>query len=274
MKNPTKSPLKWAGGKARALKALLPHLAGENRLIEPFVGGGSVFVAFPEREGIINDANRDLIYFYQALKFSAPEFLHTARPLFSSSNCSENAYKRLRAQFNESHSSLERAALLLYLNRFGFNGLYRVNQKGIFNTPYGHLKSVPQFPEEQLLAMAERLQNVWIQPPGDFSDVIKLAGKGDIVYCDPPYVDVSSNEKSFTAYTATAFGIAEHERLVTEAKAAAGRGAKVVISNHDTVEARELYKDMELHFFDVRRSLAASSTNRKVVRELIAVLEK
>jgi len=273
MNNPTKSPLRWAGGKTRMLNALVPHLESQGRLIEPFVGAGSVFMALPKREAIINDANNDLVRFYEALKYRTQDLVAHTKPLFTSVNCSDEAYKQLRARFNESTCSLERAALLLYLNRFGFNGLYRVNRKGIFNTPYGHFKNAPRFPERDILAMAERLRSVTLLPSGDFTNALQLAREGDVVYCDPPYLDISTVEKSFTAYTAGAFSIADHKRLVAHAWAAAERGAKVVLSNHDSDQARELYRGMELHIVDVRRSLAASSAHRKSARELVAILK-
>ena len=255
------------------LTALAPHLAMQGRLIEPFVGAGSVFMAFPTPGTVINDANDDLVTFYAALKYRAPDLLDLAQSFFNAANCTDGAYRELRARFNESSCSLERAALLLYLNRFGFNGLYRVNRNGVYNTPFGHFKNAPKFPERELLAMAERLKGVTLLPSGDFANALTLAGEGDVVYCDPPYLDISAVEKSFTAYTAGKFGLAEHKRLVAHAWNAAARGAKVVISNHDTKEARELYDGMELHFSEVRRSLGATVASRKPVGELIAVLE-
>jgi DNA adenine methylase len=255
------------------LTALAPHLATQGRLIEPFVGAGSVFMASPGRDTIINDANNDLVLFYAALKYRTQDFVDLASSFFAASNCNDAAYKELRARFNVATCSLERAALLLYLNRFGFNGLYRVNRGGIFNTPFGHFTKTPKFPEQEILAMARRLQSVIVLPSGDFANALQLAGEGDVVYCDPPYLDISAAKKSFTAYTPGAFGLADHKRLVAHAWAAAERGAKVVLSNHDSDQARELYSDMDLHFVDVRRSLAASAAHRKSARELIAVLE-
>jgi DNA adenine methylase len=267
-----KPPLKWAGGKQRILSTLLPHIAGSGRLIEPFVGAGSVFMASGARDTVINDANADLIAFYRCLQRDVFGLIEAAEPMFSSAHMTAEAYLDNRLRFNAGGTEVERAALLLYLNRFGFNGLYRVNKQGKLNVPYGHPKSLPSFPHQALLDMATRLQGVQIIC-GDFKLPMALATAGDVVYCDPPYIDASSTKASFTAYTASSFGQAQQLELVKEARAAVARGATVVISNHDGEVARQLYQDAEIHSFDVRRSIAANGEARMPARELIAIFK-
>jgi DNA adenine methylase len=265
-----KPALKWVGGKQRVLSTLLPYIDGTQRLIEPFVGAGSVFLAAGEREVVINDANADLIEFYRCLQQDVTALIEIAEPLFSASEMSPDSYGKNRNRFNSGARGFERAALLLYLNKFGFNGLYRVNKNGGFNVPYGHPKVMPGFPRQQLIDMAARLQNVEIMC-GDFTAAIALATDGDVVYCDPPYVDTSGTPGSFTSYTAARFGMEQQQQLVTAAHAAAARGATVIISNHDSEVARQLYVGAEIHSFDVRRSISAKGDSRTDAQELIAV---
>lgn len=263
-------PLKWTGGKQRILTTLLPHISAPGRLIEPFVGAGAVFMAAGERDILINDANSSLIEFYLCLKADVKGFLEVAERLFCESNRNAEAYARNRDLFNNGSTGVERAALFLYLNKFGFNGLYRVNKRGAFNVPYGHHAMLPGFPRQQLLDMSAKLQRVEILQ-GEFMAAMALAASGDVVYCDPPYLDTATTKSSFTAYTAAAFGPQQHRELVAAAHAAVARGATVVISNHDSEVSRNLYVGAEIHSFEVRRSVAANGGARIAVRELIAV---
>lgn len=271
MKNPnTKPPLKWAGGKQRLLNSLLPHIPSKGRLIEPFVGAGSVFLAAGDRDLVVNDANPDLIAMFRALKRDPELYIDAARPYFVDGMHSQVVYLQTRELFNKTSDLEARAVMLLYLNRFGFNGLYRVNKTGGFNTPYGHPRTIPKFPERELRQLAQRLQHAQIMC-GDFQHAMALASAGDVVYCDPPYVDASEGRASFVGYVSGGFCSAQQVQLVDETWAAVGRGATVVLSNHDTPAARSLYAGMHHHSVEVRRSIAGSVDGRGMVRELIAV---
>lgn len=266
----TRPPLKWAGGKQRLLTTLLQHIPSKGRLIEPFVGAGSVFLAAGERDLVINDANPDLIGMYQALQRSADSFVDAAQPYFTDSFHSQSAYLEVRARFNQTKDIGQRALMLLYLNRFGFNGLYRVNKSGGFNTPYGHPQSLPRFPEAELKRLATRLQGAQIMC-GDFAAATQLAREGDVLYCDPPYSDTTGGSTSFVGYVADVFRHADHERLVDQTWQAVGRGATVVISNHDTPATRALCAGMRIEPVEVRRTIAASAHKRGSASELIAI---
>lgn len=276
MKNPAsapnKSPLKWVGGKYRALPYLLKQLAATPnlRLIEPFVGGGSVFLNAPQKELLLNDANPDLVAFYVALKERPDEYISEAKKLFVGFNNAPERFKQLRTVFNASYDRFERSVLLLYLNRFCFNGLYRTNRAGEFNVPFGKPVRTPAFPESRLWHVAERMASATITA-GGFSGVMAMAGAGDVVYCDPPYID-DATKPSFVSYTPNRFGFEEQELLVLSAKAAVGRGAIVLISNHDTERARELYKGFSIESYEVSRTVAAKAERRGAERELLARL--
>lgn len=264
--------LKWVGSKARLLPTLLPLIPTGKRLIEPFVGAGSVFLAADFPEYLINDANPDLIGVWVALKERPKEFIERASEYFTAQFHSQEAYLRVRAEFNAETDRFERAVRLPYLNKFGFNGIYRVNRGGTFNVPYAYPKQVPRFPWAEMEAASEKLSKCTVLG-GGFEAAIGMAGRGDVVYADPPYLD-SDAGKSFTGYTGRAFGIAEHEALVAAGLRAVERGATVLISNHDTLQTRRLYAGWDIDAVKVFRSVSANGTSRGMAGEVIARLPK
>lgn len=267
---PTRPFLKWAGGKTRLLPQLLPLLPLRARLVEPFVGAGSVFLAADYDSYLINDANPDLAAVWAALQVRPREFMQAASSLFTGENDNAQAYYRIREEFNATGDRFERAVRLPYLNRFGFNGLYRVNGKGEFNVPYGRRSSLPTFPWDEMAAASVKLQRCLVTS-GGYAAAVEASGFGDVLYCDPPYLDSSTGD-SFTAYTQARFALQDQVRLVELCRNAVERGATVLISNHDTPQTRELYAGFELHTARVRRSLAGSSDSRVDAAELIAIL--
>ena len=271
MKKTSSQPfLKWAGGKRRLLPTLLPLLPSGSRLIEPFVGAGSVFLASDIDTLVLADSNPVLMSVYRRLQADAPAFIALAKPYFTEAHRTPEAYNELRQTFNDPATPDPiRAALFVYINRFGFNGLYRTNRRGECNTPYGHPKALPLFPAAAMQACAERLQGAELHC-ADFEKVMSKALPGDLVYCDPPYAD-QTDKASFTAYGQAGFSWADQERLANKARALVASGVTVVISNHDTPATRALYHGAELHQLTVRRSIAAASVARDEVGELVAV---
>jgi DNA adenine methylase len=266
-----KPVLKWPCGKARVLGELLPRLAAGRRLIEPFVGSGVVFLNTDYDRYLVGDANPDLIGLYRLLQESPEEVVAAARDLFRPENNQPCAYYFLRDEMNASEAGLRRTALFIYLNRHAFNGLCRVNAAGRFNVSFGKY-AAPYFPEAELWGMATKLREVKLHL-GDYEDLMLQAGPGDVVYCDPPYVPLSPTA-SFTAYSAGGFGHADQERLARAAERAAGFGATVVVSNHDTPTARALYAGAdEVHAFEVSRSISARAETRGKAPELLAVFQ-
>lgn len=264
------SPLKWTGGKRRLLGNLIPLLPPGGRLIEPFVGAGNVFLATGYERYLLNDTNSALIAFYTALRDQPASIINQARALFTEANRKPDAYYALRQRFNAPGlDPAEKGALLLYLNKFGFNGLYRTNRQGTFNTPYGHPARLPGFPVTALQEMSDRLATAELMC-GDFEQAMEQAGPGDVAYCDPPYVSLPSRA-SFTAYGQGGFDWTDQIRLLGKAWELCHRGVSVIISNHDTPEVRELYAGSTIHSFDVRRSVAADRSARGFVKELVAI---
>lgn len=274
-----KSPLKWAGGKTRVMPQLLKHLPKADCLIEPFVGSGTVFLNTEYRRYILCDSNRALINFFRVLKSDTGRLIDTARAMFLGGNNEEQYYKR-RTLFNSMQWSdtgkddvaLLYAALFLYLNRHGYNGLYRVNQKGEFNVPLGDY-AAPYFPADEMRRFAEKASDTkTVFFHGDFRhaipDAIQLAYDA-VIYCDPPYIP-ASDTANFTTY-GKPFTLDDHRELAdTLLTAHRQYGTRSVISNSDTPETHDIYSAFNLLAFRVRRSVSAKS--RDMAGEVIGTL--
>ena len=200
-----KSPIKWAGGKTRVMPQLLKHLPKADCLIEPFVGSGTVFMNTDYRRYVLCDSNRALINFFRVLTSDTERLIDTARGMFLGGNNEEQYYKR-RALFNSMHwsdtgkadAALLYATLFLYLNRHCFNGVYRINQKGDHNVPFGKY-AAPYFPADEMRRFAEKANDtktVFID--GDFRhtipDVMQLTYDA-VIYCDPPLYPGQQNRQ-------------------------------------------------------------------------------
>ncbi|WP_460198314.1 DNA adenine methylase [Klebsiella variicola] len=274
-----KSPIKWAGGKTRAMPQLLKHLPKADCLIEPFVGSGTVFMNTEYRRYVLCDSNRALINFFRVLTSDTERLIDTARGMFLGGNNEEQYYKR-RALFNsmqwsdtgKADTALLYAALFLYLNRHCFNGLYRVNLKGEFNSPFGKF-AAPYFSTDEMCRFAEKANDTKaIFMHSDFRLSIRAvvyASDDAVIYCDPPYIPTSATA-NFTAY-GKPFTLDDHRSLVTNLLNAHRQfGTRAVISSSDTPETREIYSAFNLHAFSVRRSVGAKS--RYMAGEVIGVL--
>lgn len=268
----TRSPLKWAGGKNRVIqyiRAAIPKAYQVKRFIEPFVGGGSVFINSGFEDCLIADTNQDLINVYKALKRSPKKYLTHCKVLFVEENNRAEAYYELRHRFNTSSDPYERACLFLYLNRHGYNGLCRFNSSGGYNVPFGRYKK-PYFPENELITMACKLKQATIKH-GHFQTTFKHVREGDLIYCDPPYLPTSKTA-NFTHYDINGFNLSDHQKLVELAMQAKAKGAVTLISNHVTQEGEDLYRQADdTLVFNVQRAISQNGERRTKVSELIAV---
>jgi DNA adenine methylase len=239
--------------------------------VEPFVGGGSVFLGTDFSEYLLGDNNPHLISFYREVATHPEQFIEIASSFFCETYRSKEQYLEVRRAFNETSESILQAAQFLYLNKFGFNGLCRYNRSGKFNVPYGHKSRVPRFPREEILNFARKAQRATLVC-GDFASVMQNAKPGDVVYCDPPYLD-RDEAASFRAYGPNEFSFDKQRALAELARELAGRGIPVAISNHDCAAARELYSGAKIVEFTVRRSVSAADGARGKVAELLAVFD-
>ncbi len=264
----TRSFLKWAGSKYRCLKYLLDELPAADRLIEPFAGSGSVFINAHFSHYLLAEQNNDLVLVFQHLKNEGDSFIAYCKEFFAHSNNNAETYYKFRKQFNASSNHRERAALFLYLNRHGYNGLCRYNQQGIYNVPFGRYTK-PYFPQIEMEYFFKKSKHAeFIE--SDFQKTFQLAQKGDLIYCDPPYAPLSQ-ETNFTSYTVQKFGKEQQINLAHLAVHYANQGIPVVLSNHDTEFTRHLYQGAEIKTFTVRRSIHFNPLNRAAVNELIAI---
>jgi len=266
-----RAALKWAGGKYSVLPKLLASFPDAPRLIEPFLGSAVVALNTNYSSYILSDNNPDLVAFYRHIKKEGHTFIKACESYFSESTNSREAYEKYREQYNRillhGGSRRDRAMLLLYLSRHGFNGLYRVNSKGLYNVPHGRYARV-KFPREELINLHKKFQKAELRH-GDFEGTMRLAQPGDLVYCDPAYVPLSDTA-NFSAYTKMGFSIDDHRRLAETARELGQAGINVVISNHDTEVSRELYKDARIDAFTVQRNISRDANNRNRAPELLA----
>ncbi|GGI91892.1 Dam family site-specific DNA-(adenine-N6)-methyltransferase [Legionella impletisoli] len=260
--------LKWAGNKYRCLDAILTSLPEASRLIEPFAGSAAVFLNANYHEYLLAEENNDLIALYTHLQQEGASFIHYCKRLFTPQNNEERQYYLLREEFNTCRDSRKRAALFLYLNRHGYNGLCRYNLQGIYNVPFGRYTK-PYFPLFEMEYFFNKSQQATFMHR-DFRETFKLAKPGDIVYCDPPYAPLNQ-DSNFTGYIGKQFGEKEQIMLAKLAEESAKLGITVIISNHDTDFTRHHYRHGEIKSFPVKRSISCKSNRRINVNELVAI---
>lgn len=264
--------LKWAGGKYSLMSELDRLIPAGSRLVEPFVGGGSVFLNSDKHERfLLADANPDLINLYQMLAVMPEQVTLLARQLFAEMS-DEPSFFAVRQAFNaQQMTGPERAAAFLYLNRHCFNGLIRYNRAGEFNVGWGK-KTGPYFPDKELLAFAAVAPNCVFMNAG-YRRTLSLADGGDVVYCDPPYEPLPGTA-GFTNYAAGGFTWADQVALVESCVAAHQRGARVVISNSTAPRIIELYEQhgFTLHHVSARRSISSKASTRENAADIVAIL--
>lgn len=260
--------LKWAGGKYKIIDRILSALPQADKLVEPFVGSGAVFLNANYKSYLLADTNLDLIDLYLTVQKSGVNFIDYAIELFSPGNNTEEAFYLLRDEFNQCMDVRRRAALFVYLNRHCFNGLCRYNSKGKFNVPFGRYGK-PAFPTEEVKNFHLKSQNAEFVR-SDFRTTMQSISPGAVVYCDPPYAPLTLTS-NFSDYTQEGFGSKDHQDLAAEASSLRARGIPVIISNHDTDYTREIYSEAVISGFDVQRFISSNAGNRTKAAEILAV---
>jgi len=261
----TKPILKWAGGKSSILSVLTTFIPEDfGSYFEPFIGGGALFFALQPQSGIISDANGDLINCYEVV-CESPEALISELATFEVS--SEEFY-RVRALNIQALNDVRRAARFIFLNKTCFNGLYRVNRFGQFNTPFGHYKNVKLVDEDNLFRASEALKRVQIKHAPFDSILLDHVGNNDFVYLDPPYLPISQNS-DFKRYTAGQFRDDDHKMLARVFRELDSRGAKLLLSNsfHPLVE--KLYQGFRIETVSAPRFINCKGSNRGEIKELL-----
>lgn len=260
--------LKWVGGKTQLLDQMAPLMPKTfRRYFEPFVGGAAVFFDLktrrPDAPAFLSDVNAELVNCYVAVRDHVEDVI---RALKGHRYESEHYYE-VRALDPAKLSVPERAARTIFLNKTGFNGLYRVNRSGQFNVPFGRFTKPLFCDEPNLRACSTALAGVSIAH-GDFENVLREAKKGDFVYFDPPYVPLSPTS-DFTAYIPGGFREAEQRKLAKVFAKLAARGVHVMLSNSDTPLVRELYDGFAIEVVYASRSVNSDITRRGKVLEVV-----
>jgi DNA adenine methylase len=256
--------LKWAGGKRQLLPVIRANLpAAFSRYHEPFVGGGAVFFDLAPKRAVLSDANDELVNCYRIVRDRAQELVAALRGHVYE----KDHYYRIRAWDPAALDAVQRAARTIYLNKAGFNGLYRVNSKGIFNVPFGRHKNPAICDEANLLACSAQLKGAEIARRR-FEEVLGEASAGEFVYFDPPYIPVSRTA-NFTAYSDLKFEAEDQERLARTFEELAGRGVHVMLSNSDVAWVRERYARFRVTEVLATRSVNSVSSSRGLIGELL-----
>jgi DNA adenine methylase len=259
--------LKWAGGKGQLLAQFRPLFPAElGRYFEPFVGSAAVFFALRPGQAVLTDVNRELIDCYAAVKGNVePVIAALRRHAYD-----EDHYYRVREQDPAQLAPPDRAARTIFLNKTGYNGLYRVNKKGQFNVPFGRYTN-PGFAHvdqlDNLRACARALRGVTLAVR-DFAEVVQPARGGDFVYFDPPYVPASSTA-DFTSYVPGGFGWAEQRRLAEVFAQLTRKGVRAMLSNSDTPAVRDLYAAFRIDVVLASRSINSRADKRGKVGEVV-----
>ena len=218
----------------------------------------------PGSRVVINDMNPDLICTYESIRDNVEELIEKLKDL--SVDVSKERYMEIRAQHEL--VGTDRAARFIYLNKTGFNGLWRVNSKGLYNVPWGQMKNPTVYDPEALRMISRRLQGAIITHMS-FESIVEGATVGDVVYFDPPYIPLSDSS-SFSQYAMADFGLTEQKLLANTVARLAEKSVSVILSNSDTPLSREIYGSVaNLYQIDAARAIAAKSSSRGSVKEII-----
>ena len=255
--------VKWVGGKRQLLKQfrelnLYPPECfnpESNTYFEPFVGGGAVFFDLLPKRAELSDTNRELVMTYNVIKDNVDGLIKSLKKHIYN----KEYYLGVRAQDINELSDIDVASRFIFLNRTGFNGMYRVNKGGQFNVPFGRYKNPLICDENNLRKVSEALQGITITHR-DYKDVLELAKIGDFIYFDPPYYPLNPTS-SFTAYTAKGFFEKEQIELRDTFVKLHERGCFVMLSNSDTPFINELYSELE--GVSINKIIAGRAINSK-----------
>ncbi len=261
--------LKWVGGKGQLIARLLGIFpTSMHTFYEPFIGGGAVFFALAKKEAfqraVINDINQELMDAYRIVRDFPEDLISQLKKL----KYDPDVFEQLRKVDVSRFSPVRRAARTIYLNKCGYNGLYRVNKSGQFNVSFGKYHNPSIFDEGIIRSDAQALEMfVWLQSI-DFEESCSPAIPGDLVYLDSPYVPLNDTSY-FTSYTKNGFGIKEQERLASVFRALTAKNVQVVASNSNAPIVRELYKGFQFTEVQAKRNVNSKGDKRGPVTEVL-----
>ena len=275
-KNILVSPvLKWVGGKRQLISDIEPLIPESiSTYVEPFVGGGAVLFHLQPKKAIINDYNQELMNVYQVIKDKPNELIEVLQE-HKGLNSEDYFYEIRsldRSENYENMTDVEKAGRVIYLNKTCFNGLFRVNRAGFFNTPYGKYKNPSIVNEVTIKAVSNYFNSAKIKfLTGDYKEALRRLRRGAFVYFDPPYVPISSSS-SFTGYTEHGFDYEKQVELRDECLKLHNRGVKFLQSNSYSPEILELYSDQKVFNIEIvkaKRSINSQVDKRGEISEVL-----
>ena len=261
--------LKWAGGKRQLIPQMTKYFPKNyNKYIEPFVGGGAVFFHLLPKISIISDNNPDLINCYKIIKENVENLIKSLRK----HTYEKNYYYKVRALDRDRNgfaqlSDVEKASRTIYLNKSGYNGLYRVNSKGFFNVPFGRHRNPKICDDVNLRSVSRALRNVEIYL-GSFELCLNFAKQGDFVYLDPPYHPLSETAL-FTSYTKSNFDKTSQKKLFEVFKELDKKGCYIILNNSYSEFILDLYKDYRIVTLKAKRNINSISQKRGLIDEVL-----
>lgn len=262
--------LRWVGGKRQLLPEIKKYIPKEyNTYYEPFVGAGAVLFELQPKRAVINDLNEELINCYYTIREDVLGVIEELKKM----DDTEEQYYKIRNMDREndwwSYPNTFQTARTIYLNKTGFNGLYRVNSKGYFNVPYGKHKTKFIPDENNLIDVSNYLKNNEIKIHNvDFANAVEHARAKDFIYFDPPY-DPISDTSNFTNYITNGFNKDDQRRLYYTFKELSNRGCYCMLSNASTDFIKELYKDFHIIEVQANRVLNCKGNKRGKVSEVL-----
>lgn len=288
--------VKWAGGKYKLSETIiseaLEHISIDsfNAYVDPFIGGGGMFFSLTNKydfnKKVISDINPQLINMYKQVQNNHEELIKELSIIEDAFNellsdeLKKDFYLNLRKEFNEGieneKESLNQAVLFIALNKLGFNGLYRVNRKGLFNVPFGQKKKANLFDKDNITAMSELLKDTEILV-SDYKNMGTYAGQDTLYYFDSPYRPLP-NSPSFTSYAKSSFNDESQEELAATCKMIFDKGSSFILSNSDPKQIDEndnffddLYSDFIIKRINARRAIGATAARRGLVSEILVL---
>lgn len=256
--------IKWAGGKRRLLPQILPLIPKFDTYFEPFFGGGALFAALNPEKAFLTDTNRELMNMYIVVRETPLALIEhlSQHPMTKEHFEAVRAWDR-GADIETKFSAISRASRFLYLNRACFNGLWRVNSRGEFNTSYGKNDMRSPCDSEEILQWSELLKGHRDIAPLGFDSALDVAGEGDFVYLDPPYLG------TYSQYTSECFGFEDHIYLKKYLDRITKKGVKFLLSNSDNQAVHDVYGDYTIDVVKTRHIVGASAASRPVKTELL-----
>lgn len=264
--------LKWVGGKRQLMPAIVQHLPKnikDCQYIEPFVGGGAVLFHLQPSHAVINDFNQELINVYEVIKNNLDELIADLKKHQNESDYFYQIRGLDRTEIFKKLTPVQRASRIIYLNKTCFNGLYRVNNAGEFNAPFGRYKNPNIVNEATLKAVNKYLNsNHVIIKSGDYAEALKLADQNSFVYLDPPYHPISESS-NFTGYIQGGWDAEDQVKLKLACDELNRKGVKFLLSNSASNFIKELYKDYSISIVKANRVVNSNAADRGEVNEFL-----